>query len=203
MPCEPLRQRRELGLVEAGKTGERRFQPRRREVEPLSLRPKQRVRTGQGARGRAQRRAPLLEAVAHAAALAARRARRRRAGVRPRPAPPSRRRRSASARAGRPRSRSAWCRSRARRPRSSGMALAAAARTTVSSLKPHRSSSEPPPRATISTSGRGIGPSGGSALKPRIAAATSRRGGLALHPHRPDDRRGAGSGRRGGAGCRG
>ena len=37
----------------------------------------------------------------------------------------------------------------------SGMALAAAARTTISSLKPHRSSRLPPPRATISTSGRG------------------------------------------------
>ena len=39
----------------------------------------------------------------------------------------------------------------------SGIALRAAARTAISSLKLHRSSSEPPPRATISTSGRGIG----------------------------------------------
>ena len=55
----------------------------------------------------------------------------------------------------------------------SGMALSAAARTTISSLKPHRSSRLPPPRATISTSGRGSGPPAGSALKPRMAAATS------------------------------
>ena len=44
------------------------------------------------------------------------------------------------ARAGRRRGRSASCPSRARRPRSAGCALAAAARTTISSLKPHRSS---------------------------------------------------------------
>ena len=43
--------------------------------------------------------------------------------------------------------------------RDQGMRLAAAARTTISSLNAHRSSSEPPPRATISTSGRGTGPS--------------------------------------------
>ena len=49
----------------------------------------------------------------------------------------------------------------------------AAARTTISSLKLHRSSSEPPPRATISTSGLGTGSLAVSALKPRIAAATS------------------------------
>ena len=54
-----------------------------------------------------------------------------------------------------------------------GMCEAATARTTTSSLKPHRSSRLPPPRATISTSGRGIGPSGSSALKPATAAATS------------------------------
>ena len=35
----------------------------------------------------------------------------------------------------------------------SGIALSAAARTTTSSLKPHRSSIDPPPRATMSTSG--------------------------------------------------
>ena len=68
----------------------------------------------------------------------------------------------------------------------SGMALSAAARTTTSSLKPHRSSIEPPPRATMSTSGRGIAPPGASALKPRIAAATSAAAGLALDAHRPD-----------------
>ena len=48
-----------------------------------------------------------------------------------------------------------------------------AARTTRSSLKPHRSSIDPPPRATISTSGRGIGPCSGSALKPSMARVTS------------------------------
>ena len=55
----------------------------------------------------------------------------------------------------------------------SGMRLAATARTTISSLNPHRSSMEPPPRATISRSGRGIGPPGTRALKPWTAAATS------------------------------
>ena len=49
--------------------------------------------------------------------------------------------------------------------------MAAAARTTISSLKAIRSSRLPPPRATISTSGRGTGPSGGSAPKPSMAAA--------------------------------
>ena len=53
------------------------------------------------------------------------------------------------------------------------MRLSAAARTTISSLKPQRSSRLPPPRATMMTSGRGTGPPGASALKPRIAAATS------------------------------
>ena len=52
-----------------------------------------------------------------------------------------------------------------------GIALAAAARTTISSLKAIRSSSEPPPRATMIRSGRGTGPPGASALKPAIAAA--------------------------------
>ena len=55
----------------------------------------------------------------------------------------------------------------------SGIALRAAARTTISSLKPHRSSSDPPPRATISTSGLGAKPPMASALNPSIAAATS------------------------------
>ena len=54
----------------------------------------------------------------------------------------------------------------------SGMSLAAAARATLSSLNPHRSSIEPPPRATISRSGRGSAPPGASALKPLIARAT-------------------------------
>ena len=67
----------------------------------------------------------------------------------------------------------------------SGMALAAAARTTISSLKPHRSSRLPPPRATISTSGRGMRPPAGK----RVEAADRGRhlggAGLALHAHGP------------------
>ena len=55
----------------------------------------------------------------------------------------------------------------------SGISLSAAARTTISSLNPQRSSSEPPPRATINRSGRGIGPLEVIALNPRIARATS------------------------------
>ena len=51
--------------------------------------------------------------------------------------------------------------------------LAAVARTTASSLKPQRSSIDPPPRATMITSGRGTGPPAGSALKPAMARATS------------------------------
>ena len=66
------------------------------------------------------------------------------------------------------------------------MSLSAAARTTISSLKLHRSSSEPPPRATMMRSGRGIGPSGAKALKPRIARGDLLGRGLALHAHRPD-----------------
>ena len=42
----------------------------------------------------------------------------------------------------------------------------------ASSLNAHKSSSAPPPRATISTSGRGNGPSAGMLSNPRIAAAT-------------------------------
>jgi hypothetical protein len=53
------------------------------------------------------------------------------------------------------------------------MRLSATARTTISSLKLHKSSIEPPPRATISKSGRGMRPPSGSALKPWMAAATS------------------------------
>ena len=44
----------------------------------------------------------------------------------------------------------------------SGIMLSAAARTTISSLNDHRSSSEPPPRATIRRSGRGSGPASGA-----------------------------------------
>ena len=53
------------------------------------------------------------------------------------------------------------------------MRLAATARTTISSLKPHRSSRLPPPRATMRMSGRAKRPPGRNALKPAIAAATS------------------------------
>ena len=54
----------------------------------------------------------------------------------------------------------------------SGMALAAAVRASVSSLKGHRSSTEPPPRATMMTSGRGTAPPGSAWLKPSMAAQT-------------------------------
>ena len=60
-----------------------------------------------------------------------------------------------------------------------GMVLSATARTTASSLKPHRSSSEPPPRQTIRTSGRGTEPPAGKALNPRTALAMS---GAAFSP---------------------
>ena len=63
--------------------------------------------------------------------------------------------------------------------------LAAAARTTISSLNDHKSSSEPPPRATMMRSGRGIAPRRRSALKPWMAAATSLGGAVALHAYRP------------------
>ncbi len=52
-----------------------------------------------------------------------------------------------------------------------GISEAAAARTTTSSLKAHKSSKEPPPRATISKSGRGTAPPRGRPLKPSMAAA--------------------------------
>ncbi len=55
----------------------------------------------------------------------------------------------------------------------SGIALAAAARATLSSLKPHRSSRLPPPRATMIRSGRGTSPLPSSRLKPIMAADTS------------------------------
>ena len=51
----------------------------------------------------------------------------------------------------------------------SGMSLRAAARTTISSLKAHRSSILPPPRATIRTSGRGTALASSSALNPLMA----------------------------------
>ncbi len=54
----------------------------------------------------------------------------------------------------------------------SGIMLSAAARTTISSLNDQRSSSEPPPRATMMRSGLAMRPRSGSALKPSIAAAT-------------------------------
>ena len=53
----------------------------------------------------------------------------------------------------------------------SGMRQAAAARMTISSLNAIRSSRLPPPRATISTSGRGTGPPADRASKPAMAAA--------------------------------
>ena len=52
-----------------------------------------------------------------------------------------------------------------------GMRQAATARATISSLKAQRSSIEPPPRATISTSSGGIAPSRLSRSKPSMAAA--------------------------------
>ena len=54
----------------------------------------------------------------------------------------------------------------------SGMSLSEAARATASSLNPQRSSIDPPPRATINKSGRGIAHPPGKALKPRMAAET-------------------------------
>ena len=54
-----------------------------------------------------------------------------------------------------------------------GISEAAAARATISSLNPQRSSMEPPPRATISKSGLGRAPPGVMALNPAIARATS------------------------------
>ena len=54
-----------------------------------------------------------------------------------------------------------------------GTEQAAAARTTISSLKAIRSSREPPPRATIKRSGRGISPLPSKAAKPFIAELIS------------------------------
>ena len=64
----------------------------------------------------------------------------------------------------------------------SGIGDSAAARTTSSSLNAHRSSIEPPPRATISRSGRGL--DRGKAADRR---GDLRRRALALHRHRPQD----------------
>ena len=69
----------------------------------------------------------------------------------------------------------------------SGIALRAAARTTASSLKLMRSSSEPPPRATISTSGRGACSVRGKRVEAVDRRCDLGRGGLSLHPDRPDD----------------
>ena len=55
----------------------------------------------------------------------------------------------------------------------SGMVLAATARATISSLKPHRSSRLPPPRATMMRSGRGTEAPTINPLKPWMAAAIS------------------------------
>ena len=119
------------------------------------------------------------------------------------PAPRSRPRRSASARAGRRRYRTASCRSRGPTAEMIGIEQSATARTTTSSLNAHRSSIEPPPRATITRSGRGTGPSAGSASNPRTAAATFGRGAVALHLHRPDQHVRRAAIARAGGGCRG
>ncbi len=118
----------------------------------------------------APRRTPCAGARRRAGGPTASRSRR---SARPGPAPPSPPRRLASARGGRRHGRSASRRSRGRPPRSPGCRDSAVARTTISSLKPHKSSRLPPPRATMITSGRRMRPSDGSPLKPRIAAATS------------------------------
>ena len=68
----------------------------------------------------------------------------------------------------------------------SGMALAATARATISSLKPHRSSRLPPPRATMMRSGRGIAARAIEPVEAEDGGGDLDRAGLALHPHRPD-----------------
>ena len=67
----------------------------------------------------------------------------------------------------------------------SGIMLAAAARTTISSLNDHKSSSEPPPRATMSRSGRRIGPSHGKRVEALDGGGDLLGGAFALHAHRP------------------
>ena len=115
----------------------------------------------QPARGAGRPLPAILDDAARRSASAGAHSRRWRRAVRPAPAWPSRPPPSASARDGRRRSRSGWCRSRARRPRSAGWSLAATMRARASSLKAHRSSTDPPPRATIRTSGRGWAPAHG------------------------------------------
>ena len=85
----------------------------------------------------------------------------------------------------------------------SGIALAAAARTTTSSLNAQRSSSEPPPRATISTSGRGTSPPGAQPVEARRSRRRPARPRPRPAPAPARPARGAGSARRGDAGCRG
>ncbi len=67
------------------------------------------------------------------------------------------------------------------------MVLDAAARTTISSLKPQRSSRLPPPRATIRTSGRGMGPSIGKCVEAANGGGDFGGGRFTLHTHRPDE----------------
>ena len=85
----------------------------------------------------------------------------------------------------------------------SGIMLSAAARTTISSLNDQRSSSEPPPRATIRRSGRGIA----SVRRERVEAVDRGRdllgGAFALHLHRPHQHAAREAVGAGDAGCRG
>ena len=66
-----------------------------------------------------------------------------------------------------------------------GIPLSAAARTTISSLNPQRSSMEPPPRATIRTSGRGMRASRHHRVETADGRGNLRRAGFALDPDRP------------------
>ena len=68
----------------------------------------------------------------------------------------------------------------------SGMVLAATARATISSLKPHRSSRLPPPRATMIRSGRGTEAADDQPVEAVDGGGDLDGAGLALHPHRPD-----------------
>ena len=63
-----------------------------------------------------------------------------------------------------------------------GIGDSAAARTTSSSLNAHKSSIDPPPRATISRSGRGS-----TSAKPANRCGDLGRGAFALNRHRPQD----------------
>ena len=165
---------------------ERARQPLGQRVELLARHREQFVRARQRARRGAQFGAAIVEPARPAGELAPREASRSAPSDRRAPAPPFRPPRSASARACR--------RRRSIRVKSvswptaeiSGIMLSAAARTTISSLNDQRSSSEPPPRATMMQIGARHPP----ALGQRIEAAD--RGGdllgraFALHPHRPD-----------------